>query len=129
MKPVLYQSSAKRRGGYHGSGARGAKFEGALVCSWVRSWKAGKTLGGIGDRHFRPIRELLPAVAGDIMLKTQIVEFRLFPAADVDGEGAACLEFAARRRVDRRGDLTFQLLHISRSSGLSDGIADSNALV
>ncbi len=46
-------------------------------------------------------REFLPAVAGNVMIKSRMVEFWLFHAADVDGVAAAGLEFAAWWRIDR----------------------------
>ena len=80
----------------------------------------GEALGGIGHQRFRfrSLCEFLPAVTGDIMLESQIVEFRLFLAADINGKGAPGLEFAARRWVDRRGYLTFQLLSVSPVIGI-----------
>ena len=47
-------------------------------------------------------------VAGHIMLGGYFADLRLFFGADVGGLGAAGAEAAARRRVDRRGQVAFQ---------------------
>ena len=51
----------------------------------MRSARADNLLGRICDCRFRIIGKFLPAVAGDIVLKSHVTEFRLFRAANIDG--------------------------------------------
>lgn len=70
-------------------------------------------LSNIITRGSLPLRQFLPPMASYLMARTRMFQFGFGFAADINGKGAAGLEFAAGRRVGWGRDFTNQLLGVS----------------